>query len=137
MTTGKGDRNGSLVERLIRWPRPLKQTVSVAAIGTRRLGGIFGGPLPGPATLDLGFEGKTEKGSNRHDAREQPDALERERGGNCRDDVRADKQLKSKHDAAPDVGTVTRIGGSPVARPCAAPDECHRGRKNPAQDDRD
>jgi hypothetical protein len=40
-----------------------------AAIGTSRLGGIFGGPLPGPATLDLGFEGETKKGSNRHDAR--------------------------------------------------------------------
>src|SRR3977135_19204 len=66
ITTGKGDRNRSLVELLIRWPRPLKQAVSVAAIGTSRLGGIFGGPLPGPATLDLGFEGKTEKGSNRH-----------------------------------------------------------------------
>ena len=33
------------------------------------LGGIFGGPLPGPATLDLGFEGETKKGSNCHDAR--------------------------------------------------------------------
>jgi hypothetical protein len=93
ITTGKGIEI-DLVELLIRWPRPLKQTVSVAAIGTSRLGGIFGGPLPGPATLDLGFGEKTRKVQIATMPASSP-TLSNVAGRNCRDDVRADKQLKS------------------------------------------
>src|SRR5271154_4444284 len=77
---------------------------------------IFGGPLPRPAALYLCFQRETEKSPDDHDCCQQPNALKRQRRGNCGDNICADEQFKSEQDATSNVGTVTRISRTPIAR---------------------
>jgi hypothetical protein len=59
--------------------------------------------LPWPASLDLCLEREAEKSSDNDDAAQKRNALERERCGDRRDDIRSDQQLQPEQDAATEV----------------------------------
>jgi len=98
---------------------------------------LFRGALPWPATLDLGFQREAQEGSDRHDSGKQPHARKRKRGGNGRDNVCTDKELKPQQDAASYIGTVGWISRLPVMRAAAVADKRQCRKDNAANNDDD
>ena len=93
--------------------------------------------LPRPATFDFGLKGEAQERPDRHDTRQQPDALRGKWRRDSGNDVRPYEQFQPQQNSSPKIGSILLVGRAPA--PVPQPAKCKKrcGNEHAANDDDD